>query len=117
MKIGNVQLTSMQVVILLLTVATAVIHLILGIGSGGSFGLIFILNFIGYLALWAATYAPIDALAGYRSMARWLFIIYTIITIILFFVFNADTGYGTLGLITKAIEVVLVILLFMDNRS
>ena len=117
MKIGNVELTTMQVMIAVLTVATAVIHLILGIGSDGAFGIIFILNFLGYLALWTAIYVPIAALADYRQLARWALIAYTIITIVLFFVFNAGSGYGTLGLITKAIEVVLVILLFLDNRS
>lgn len=116
MKIGNVELTSRQVGILVLTLATAVIHLILGIGSGGTFGIVFILNFLGYLALWAAVYMDIEALAEYRQLARWAFILYTIVTIVLFFVFNAESGYGTLGLITKVIEVVLVILLFLDSR-
>ena len=116
MKFGNVELTMMQVGIAALTLATAVIHLILGLGGGG-FGLIFILNCLGYLALWTAIYMPIAALADYRQLARWVLVAYTAVTIILFFVFNAGTGYGTLGLITKAIEVVLIILLFLDNRQ
>ena len=116
MKFGNVELTMMQVGIAALTLATAVIHLILGLGGGG-FGIIFILNGLGYLALWTAIYVPIAALADYRQLARWVLVAYTAVTIVLFFVFNASTGYGTFGLITKAIEVVLIILLFLDNRQ
>ena len=117
MKIGNVELTMMQVGILFLTLATAVIHLVLGIRSGDTFGLIFVLNCLGYLALWTAVYVPIAALSGYRQAAWWAFVAYTAVTIILFFVFNAGSDYGPLGLITKAIEVALIILLFLDKRS
>ena len=113
MKIGNVDLTMMQVGIAVLMLATAVIHLILGIGGG----IIFILNGLGYLALWTAVYVPIAALADYRQLARWVLVAYTIVTIVLFFVFNAGSGYGAFGLITKAIEVVLVVLLFLDSRQ
>lgn len=99
--------------IIALTVATAVIHLVLGF-SGNT---LFILNGLGYLGLLGMLYLPLDFLDGYRGIVRWVLIVYTIITIVLFFAFNWQLGFGPLGLITKAIELVLVVLLFMDTRA
>lgn len=62
-----VNLSSRQKAIVGLTVATALIHVVLGIMSGGSFMIIFLLNGLGYLALLAGLYF-------YRSWlgsARW----------------------------------------------
>ena len=104
-----------QIGIIILTLATAIIHLaILGIRFGD---ILFILNGLGYLALLAAIFLPIDFLAGYRNYARWALLVYTIITIVAYFVVNPDAWTSSLGLVTKAIEVVLVILLFLDSRS
>ena len=100
----------LQIGILLLTAATAIIHLVLAIPAN----ILFYLNGLGYLGLGAALYF-VPQLANRRSLVRWVLMGYTAVTIVLFFVFNAGTGYGTLGLIDKAIELVLVVLLWLDR--
>ncbi|MCA9973723.1 MAG: hypothetical protein KC425_26095 [Anaerolineales bacterium] len=97
-----------------LTVATAVIHLILAFLSGGTFMIIFILNALGYLALLAALYF-LPQFRGQRDMVRWGLLAYTAVTFILYFAFNWPDIWGPLGLIDKAIELVLIILLWMDR--
>ena len=109
------QLTPMQIAIVLLTVATAIIHIVLAIPSPAPMNIIFFLNGLGYLALVAGLYL-VPQLDNMHTVIRWVLVGYAAVTIILFFVFNAETGYGPLGLITKAIEVVLIILLIMDSR-
>ena len=52
--------------IIVLTVTTAAIHLYLGLSSGLP---LFVLNGLGYLALFAALYLPISQLAQYRNTA------------------------------------------------
>ena len=108
--------TSKQIGIIILTALTALIHLALGIGSGGSFGLLFILNFLGYLALLAGLYF-IPQLAGQRSLIHWAFIAYTAVTIVLYFVFNWPNVWGPAGLADKVIEIVLLILLWQERAN
>ena len=90
--------------IILATLITAVIHLALGIP-------LFILNGLGYLVLLVLLYAPLPALARFQPMVRYVLIGYTVLTIILYFVM---APLMALGLITKAVEVVLVILLVIE---
>ncbi|MBK7893730.1 MAG: hypothetical protein IPJ90_02290 [Anaerolineaceae bacterium] len=49
-------LSGRQKAIVGLTVATALIHIVLGVMAGGTFLIIFLLNGLGYLALLAALY-------------------------------------------------------------
>ncbi|MCB8917708.1 MAG: hypothetical protein H6988_08465 [Pseudomonadales bacterium] len=108
-------LTPLQIGIIGLTLITAVIHLVpLGIMFGSA---IFILNGLGYLGLLGALLLPIPFLLPYRGLVRWAFIAYTVVTIILYFVMNPDALTSVLGLLTKAIEAVLVVLLFLDGRK
>lgn len=90
--------------IILTTLITAVIHLALGIP-------LFILNGLGYLGLLVLLYAPLPALARFQPMVRYILIGYTVLTIVLYFVM---APLMALGLITKAVEVVLVILLAVE---
>ncbi len=98
--------------IIVLTLATALIHLILGFSGPDP---IFILNGLGYIVLLIALYF-IPQLAGMRKWIRWVFILYTAVTIILFFVFQgADAFSSVLGLVTKVIELVLIVMLWLDR--
>lgn len=99
-----------------LTVATAIIHLVLGIGSPEPmFKVLFVLNGLGYLVLVAALYF-LQPFAGNRSLIRWALLGFTAVTVILYFIFNgADAFKSALGLADKVIEVVLIILLWMDK--
>ena len=107
-------LSSRQKAIAGLTVATALIHVVLGIMSGGSFMIIFLLNGLGYLALLAGLYF-LPQLAGQRSLVRWAFIGFTAVTFILYFVFNWPDIWNPMGLVDKAIELILIIFLWQEK--
>lgn len=109
------KLSPVQIGIIVLTLATGLIHLVaLGLRFSD---VLFILNGLGYLGLLAAIFLPLDFLDGLRGYARWALLAFTVITIIAYFVVNPEPWTSALGLITKAIEVVLAILLFVDGRS
>jgi hypothetical protein len=92
--------------IVLLTLATAVIHLQLAFPDP-----VFILNGLGYLALLAALYLP--QLARYRNLVRWVLVGYTTLTVLLWILIGARTP---IGYIDKAIEVALISLLLLEAR-
>src|SRR5215218_1388436 len=103
--------------ILLLALATAVIHLFLAFSAIPLFGLnfgvvLFILNGLGYLGLLAALQLPIPQLARFRSAARWALVAYAALTIVLFFLMAPS--YTILGYVDKVIEVALIALLLAD---
>ncbi len=99
-------------VIVGLGLATAVIHFVLAFALSG--GTIFLLNGLGYIALVAALYF-IPQLAGMRGLVHWGLLAYTAVTFVLYFIMNWPDVWGPFGLLTKAIELVLIILLLMDR--
>ncbi|MGD2155864.1 MAG: hypothetical protein PVG14_04760 [Anaerolineales bacterium] len=109
METGQAKFGSIQIGIILLTLATAGIHFSLVFPS-----VMFILNALGYLALLAAYFLPLPFVKENRDLVRWIFIGFTAVTI-LGWVAIGDKGV-TLGYITKAIEVVLIALLWFDGR-
>jgi hypothetical protein len=135
----------LQIAIIILIIATALIHLdktmAMGffghaggapagghhaggppMGGGGPSGpmlllfenlpLLFFLNFIGYIVLGVALYLPF--LQQFQRIIRWLLIVFTAVTIIAYFMV-LGLSPNTLGLVDKAIEVVLVILLLIED--
>ena len=92
--------------IIVLTIATAVIHFSLLLP-------LFILNGLGYLTLLAALYLPIPVLANYRNWVRWALMGFAALTIILWVVMGTR---DSLAYVDKAIEVVLIVLLFIESR-
>jgi hypothetical protein len=109
-------LNTRRYLIILLTVVTGMIHLVvLGFLFGGP-QLLPILNGLGYLALIIALYF-IPQLAGRRSLIRWALIGYTALTFVLYFFFDSNPFTNVLGLVTKAMEVALIILLLMDRAD
>jgi hypothetical protein len=94
--------------IFLLALATAAIHLYLGLSFGNT---LFVLNGLGYLGLLAALQLPIPQLARFRPIVRWVLVGYTALTIVLYFVMAPLT---VIGLVDKAIEVALIVLLLAD---
>lgn len=111
----SVPLTPQRIGIILLTLATAIIHLILAFTSGGFFLVAFLLNAIGYLVLLGALYLTPDFLAGQRSLVHWALLAFTAVTFVLYFVFNWPDIWGTLGIVDKSIELLLIILLIADR--
>jgi hypothetical protein len=100
--------TALRVGIILLTLATALIHLQLAFPDPA-----FILNGLGYLTLLAALYLPVPRLARYRNTVRWVLIGFTALTILLWVLLGARTP---IGYIDKAIEIVLIVLLLLEAR-
>jgi hypothetical protein len=101
--------TALRVGIVLLTLATALIHLQLNFPDPA-----FILNGLGYLTLLAALYLPIPRMARYRNTARWVLIGYAALTIFLWILLGARTP---IGYIDKVIEVALITLLLIEARG
>lgn len=94
-----------------LVLLTGLIHLFVGIQ--GQY--ILVLNGLGFFALAIGLYL-LPQLASWRNQIRWALIAYTGVTIVLYFVlFPQPLDYG-LGLVTKAIEVILIVLLFLPSR-
>lgn len=98
----------LQAGIIVLTLATAIIHFTLVFPST-----LFILNGLGFLALLAALYAPVPGLARYRAWARWALIAYTALTVVLWLVMGLR---APIAYLTKLIEVALLALLLLEGR-
>jgi hypothetical protein len=100
--------TVIRIGIVLLTLATALVHLQLNFPDP-----VFILNGLGYLALLAALVLPVPQVARHRNAVRWSLIGYTALTIFLWILFGARTP---IGYTDKAMEVVLISLLLLEAR-
>ena len=101
--------TILRIGIIVLTLATALIHLQLAFPDPA-----FILNGLGYLGLLAALYLPIPRVARYRNLVRWVLVVYTALSIVLWIFLGARTP---IGYIDKAIELSLIALLLLDARN
>jgi hypothetical protein len=108
------QLGRVQIGIILLTLATAFIHLYLSteLFASGMNGTLFILNCLGYLALLAGLFLPIPIVKNYRPVVRILFIVFTLVTILAWVILGMRNAWGYTD---KVIEVGLVILLWLDR--
>ncbi len=104
----KVDLGLLQIGIIVLTLATALVHFTLVFPS-----VLFILNGLGYLALLAALYLPIPQLSSYRRLVRWALLGYTALTVVLWVIMGSR---GPLAYVDKAIEVVLIVLLWAESR-
>ncbi len=126
---GSIHLQSRHYAIILLVVATALLHF------GAAFDRVlfpggpdplFTLNGLGYLGLLAAYFLPIPFLQARHRLVWWALFIYVIVTIVAWLViwvglnvivggnsfFGRDTLYGGPA---KVIEVVLLFLLWRDK--
>ncbi len=108
-----------QVGVVLLALATAIIHLYLFfiegfLGDGRMlpwYQILFVLNFLGYVTLAAALYLPISLLARLRPAIRVLLIAMSIASVVSYFYVNAR---DTLGDITQIIVVLLIVAVTID---
>ena len=100
----------LRIGVIVLTVGTALIHLYLGLQGFP----LFILNGLGYLGLLAALVLPIPGISNYRSLTRWVLVGYTALTIFLWILVGAR---NPIGYTDKIIEIVLVALLVLEDRS
>lgn len=107
----------MRYLIALLTAATGLLHILVGFGwmagGGGGTNWILILNGVGYLVLLVLYWMA----GGSRGTIRWILLVYTLITLVGYFIIGAGFNGGTIPLVIKAIELLLIILLFLDRGS
>ncbi len=90
-----------------LGVMTGVLHLVIGLGGET----LLLLNGLGYLALLAAIYFPLGELDKYNQLLRIGLLGYTVITLVAYFALHTPAQYSTTGIITKVIEVALLVVL------
>ncbi len=109
--------STLRLVIAILTIITAAIHLLLGVGMiGDMLGKLFILNAIGYLALLAAFW--LDIPKGQVGLVRMVLMAFAAVTVIAYFVVNKGDSFSSLlGLITKLDELLLIVALYLYGRS
>lgn len=104
----NNKIEPIKIAIILLTLATAVIHIVLAIPEGLK---MFYLNGLGYLTLLTAFFLP--QLKDQRNIIRWALIVYAGITIIAW-IFIGERSQ--VGIIDKTIEIILIVVLLIDMR-
>jgi hypothetical protein len=109
--------SALKIGIVLLTLATAGIHLFLALRAAPDMMTVipFTLNFVGYIALLAALYLPLPFARTHRKLVRYAFIAYTVVTIVLWVALGMANPVPYIGYIDKAIEVLLVILLLFER--
>ena len=99
----------LRLAVIALTLGTAVTHLSLAFPDPA-----FMLNGLGYLALLAALYLPLPALARHAGVTRRVLIGYTLLTIILWIAFGLRAPIGYLN---KLNEVALIAALLSEARA
>lgn len=107
----------LRTAIIVLTSITALIHLIL-LNLGG-LDLLFLLNGIGFFILmWALLFATQDFLVRMRHWIYYLYIAFTLVTILAYFsAWGAEGLSNPIGLVTKIVEALLVVALFLHMRQ
>jgi hypothetical protein len=108
MENKSLQLGAVQIGIILLAIATAVIHLTLSFPDP-----MFILNGLGYLGLAAALFLPLPFLTERRTLVRYVLMGFTLLTIILWVAIGMRTPVGYTA---KVIEIALLALLWLDRK-
>jgi hypothetical protein len=106
------QIGALDLGIMLATLISAVIHIYLWSFPDEELRIWFLLNGIGYIVLLIAFYAPL--LSAYRLLPGYALMLYTALTIVLYFFLGRP--YDTLGLLTKALEVLLIVLIAVKIR-
>jgi hypothetical protein len=104
---------SSQIILIVLTVITALIHFERAI-EDPDIRILFILNGLGYFALLAAFYMPM--FQQYHKLVRWTFVIYTAVTVLLYFVWVAMSSEWTipLGPIAKLVELAMIVIILRE---
>lgn len=104
--------------VILLTLGAAAIHLYLApieFGTGATlFGVLFVLNGLGYLTMLAVIYAPLGFLAPFRLAARVILIVIAAASIGAYFYVGV---FDTIGWVDKAVEAGLILLVLIETVS
>ena len=104
-----VKLTPARTALAILAVITGVYHLFLG-------DLMLALNGAGFLGLLAAYFLKLNFVPVKRPTLRWMFMGYTALTFVLYFVVRGVGGFTFLpGMVIKLVEAALFLLLYQDR--
>ncbi len=107
----------LQIGIIILTLAAAAAHFY-DAAIAPEIRVLFTLNGLGWLVLLAAHYLPLPALAAHQRLTRWALLGYAALNVAAFFIWNLIRNEWTpLGWITTALEVVLIGLLWLEDRE
>jgi hypothetical protein len=99
--------------IIALAIATALIHILLALGTSDiTTKIMFTLNGLGYIALVAALYLP--RFAAHRRIIRWALMAFAAVTLLGWVVIGERNA---VAYVDKAIEVALIVLLWLEHRQ
>ncbi len=113
MNSGRATSDARQIGVIVLTIATAAIHLYWSTQQPEA-GAIFIVNGIGYLTLLIALYLPLAGLGRLRGFSRWALIVYTAFTVLAWVLIGDRV---VIAYLDKVIEVVLILLLLIGRST
>jgi hypothetical protein len=102
-----------RLIIAILTLVTAAVHLV--VLNLQEIHPEFALNGLGYLGLLGALWFRFPY--GQQRLVHYAYMAFAMVTIIAYFVVNMANGFGFLGLGTKAVEVLLIVFLWMDLKK
>jgi hypothetical protein len=108
---------TLRTVITVTAVLTAVIHLYYAlflVGPTETLGILFIFNFIGYMALLLAYLGKLGFLRLSHSLITWAFIAFAAVTILAWIAMGERS---MLAYFTKLDELVLLVALFLGRRA
>ncbi len=102
-----------QITLILLSTITALLHFVRA-AADPDIRILFILNGLGFFTLVTTFYLP--AFQKLHTPIRWIFVAYTAVTIVLYFVWVAMSGEWTIpiGPIAKIVEVAIIVLLLRE---
>ncbi len=107
----------LMILVILLALGTALTHLYLGLQltsfGGYGLGILFILNFVGYIGLTGLLYLPVRALEPYRGAIRYVLIFFAALTIVLWIPFGTK---DVVGYLNKVNELLLIAALVVESR-
>ena len=109
---------TLRILMIVLTVITAAIHLILGVRfiGDGFFGVLFILNGVGFLTLLYLVLRPISGFVGREALLHYGLMGFSAITILAWLVMNGDFT-DVFGVATKVVELLLIVVTWMHLRA
>ena len=109
---GRQKMGGLQMSIVALALSTAAIHFFRNFPD-----VVFILNCLGYLGLLAALYLPAPFFASRRGLVRTVLMGFAALTIIAWIgMGDKSLATGYVGYIDKVIEIVLIILLWLEHQ-
>lgn len=108
--------SNLRLAIIVLTIATAVIHLALNLGGLNP---PFIANGLGYLALMVAFFKWVDLpfLKGRGKIVWYVYMGFAAVTIVAYFLVSINPLGNPVGLVTKVIEVLLIVALWLHKEN